>query len=219
MSGLFFCKGDCMLTLEQLEQLNTTPKVSDISLLLLLQLYKNTLCDRVFQYVLREGDKCFTVELVFREENLCHILGIQHIRARRSKVYRGIEGYEAIERGELTFNKLKLINRNGFNSIKQRIKYFVLLRKLLDSPSVIRFNGSLISDCSVVCDIMLYDDASSYRIHLGIENKSDNEYFPKTFIVENDNGDRFTKDQTVLSIESISVIDTSSIQSVTPAIL
>ena len=196
-----------MLTLEQLEQLNTAPKVCDMSLLLLLQLYKDTLCGRVFRYILREGDSCFTVDLVFREENLCHILGIQHIKAKKSKIYRGTSGYQAIERGELTFDKLKLINKNGFKSIKQRLRYFVLLKKLLHSPTAIRFNGSLINDCYVDCDIMLYDDVSEYRIHLGIDKKNGNEYFPKTFVVENDNGDKFTHGQTVLSVESIEVVD------------
>lgn len=57
-----------------------------ISLQEIQKFYAEKLENRIFQYTLRGGQ---VIELAFYKENLCHLLGIQHV----------ISGYIAVKAG------------------------------------------------------------------------------------------------------------------------
>jgi hypothetical protein len=196
-----------MLTIEQLQGLTALPKMSDISLKLLLEFYEANLCGREFKYDLADDTGTnHSVSLVFRNENFCHLLGLQHIKSSGSKIIQGVRGAQDIKDGRVTFDTLKTVNAGRFKSVKYRIQYFPFLLQLLQNPSVIQFDPALVNDCVITCDLMLHEDYESRKVHLGIEKNTDGEYFAKTYMIENKCGTRYIENQKPLTIQSSQII-------------
>ena len=60
---------------------------------------------------------------------------------------------------------------------------------------IIKFNN-IIGHSKITCEFILYDTQYERRIHLGIEKDEKREiYYPRTFIVERGNSDRFIINQ------------------------
>jgi hypothetical protein len=196
-----------MLTIEQLQTLTTLPNMTDISLKLLLEFYESNLCGKAFNYVLADDEgNIYPVNLLFHNDNFCHLLGLQYIKAPGSKVAKGARGVQDIRAGVITFDTLKRVNKGRFKSVKYRIQYFPFLLQLLQNPSAIQFDPSLVTDCIITCDLILYDDYETRKVHLGVEKNTDGDYFAKTFVIENKCGTRYIENQKTLTIQSSQII-------------
>ena len=71
--------------------------MNTVVLLDLLKLYEKELCNKIFSFKLSNGQ---IIKLRFFREQLCHLLGIQHIY--ENKKYLGASGYEKILTGKIT---------------------------------------------------------------------------------------------------------------------
>ncbi|WP_206813120.1 PBECR4 domain-containing protein [Paradesulfitobacterium ferrireducens] len=188
-----------MYTKEQLRQLTAAPKISEISLQLLQEFYDEYICSNRFFYEFKGG---LVIELDFYPEGLAHLLGIHHVHDR----FKGISAYDEIKTGRLTFDVLRSTNKTKFKSIKHRLTHFPFISQLLENPSVIKFDGTIIKDCKIKCEFILYDNHNNSIVHLGIESTGAQAiFYSKTFIIELNNGDKFIKDQQQMVLEKIRI--------------
>ena len=74
---------------------------------------------RMFKYKLNGK---IDVAIIFYRENLCHLLGLQHIYGK-NKEYLGINGYNKIKNGQLIKNNLKKHNKAEYNRIEIKLDY------------------------------------------------------------------------------------------------
>jgi len=196
-----------MYTIQDLASITTAPSIDDISLQLLQSFYDSYLLDNVFCYNLVDKvGKSIPVELGFLERDFCHLLGLHHITGNGTgRKVRGEDGYQRIKRGNVNFNTLRAANPSQFNNMKDRIKHFPLVYQLLQDPSVVQFDQSIVSNCMIACSMFLHDDYSTTKLHLGIASDTSPNFHSKTFIVERRNGTRYIQNQQHLIVDSISI--------------
>ncbi len=75
----------------------------------LLDIYEKELCNHIFKYQLNYK---IDIEIAFYKENLCHLLGLQHIYGKNRK-YLGINGYDKIKKNQLKRSDLFLRQENS----------------------------------------------------------------------------------------------------------
>lgn len=197
-----------MLTVSELQSLTEMPIMSDISLKLLLEFYESSLCNNIFNYQLEDSNgNEFPVKLSFYNPEFCHLLGLHYIEGNGSTIVKGQRGCESIKDESVTFKTLKIVNAESFAKIKDRIRYFPFIYQLLHNPSIVQFNPNVVSGGSLLtCDLIFHQpNCMSKRIHLGIENKGTDIYFPKTYMVEKNNGTKYIDNQNPLTIKNFLV--------------
>lgn len=174
-------------------------KSSAINLIDFASIYQKELLPYQFIYDLSSGE---TVKLEFSESNFCHLLGIQYIDPNRADL-RGTLGYNQICSGTITYDGLKSINRNALNSFcKDKMRFFDELPTLLKNPNVVIFDKSLTTvQTKVDCDFFLYNDdlSSTKNIMLGV-GRDTNNHFPRTYLIESNQNNRFLKGQTPVDV-------------------
>ncbi|MED4534850.1 PBECR4 domain-containing protein [Metabacillus fastidiosus] len=171
-----------MLSVTDFLTIQAKPKEADISLQTIQEFYKEHLCNRLFVFEL-EDDSRPVVKLRFEENNLPHLLGIQHIMKgiKKSHLYIGQSGYDLMKNGTLTLNLLKTTNKSWYKSKKDRILYFPFVYQILNNPTAIIFDNS-IANTNIDVDIILYNKLNNIYLHLGIDRSSGSEfYYPKSF--------------------------------------
>lgn len=197
-----------MLTISELRELTSMPTMSDISLKLLLEFYESTLSNNIFNYQLKDStENEFSVKLSFYSPEFCHLLGLHYIQGNGSTLIQGKRGCDSIKNESVTFKTLKAVNAESFGKIKDRIRFFPFVYQLLHDPSIIQFNPSVVDGNSLLkCDLIFHkSDFLTKRIHLGIENKGNNEYFPKTYMIEKNNGTKYIANQKPLTIVDFNI--------------
>ena len=161
-----------------------------ISLKLLLNNYNCNLCNKIFKYTVlnrtrNNGDR---IIIRFYNENLCHLLGLQHVYHKSSK-YLGKNGYNLIEDEKLTIKSLKKHNEKGYNFIKIKLKHFDEIYDIMINGSLIRFNPDKVFPKTYIsADFMLVKDNTTYILHLFLrrENNNTDNYAPVSFVVHTD---------------------------------
>lgn len=100
--------------------------------------------------------------------------------------YKGVKGWDNIEKGILDFNILKSVNRRMFKSVKANFTFYYLLPHLIQSPHAVSYDKTkVIPETDIECEILFHDTYNNAVIHLGIElNSSGNYYIPRTFLIE-----------------------------------
>lgn len=193
-----------MLTTNDLLNLTRVPKISEISLKLLQEFYDMHICPNKYVFHLENED---IIELEFLDVNFCHLMGFQHIVPfKLNKFYGGENGYMGVFNEEITIKKLRSIDIKKFSRNKDKLLCFSHLYKLLRNCEIVKFNNDLIHS-KISCEFLLYDTQYERRIHLGIEkDEKRGVYYPRTFLVERDNGDRFVQNQEHLKIVNREVI-------------
>ena len=89
---------------------------------------------------------------------------------------------------------------------KEKILCFSFMYELLRHCEIIKFNKTT-GHSKISCEFILYDTHFERRIHLGIEKDEKREiYYPRTFIVERDNSDRFIINQEYMKIINKKII-------------
>ncbi len=152
----------------------------------ILDVYENELCGRMFKYKLNGK---IDVEIVFYRENLCHLLGLQHIYGKNKK-YLGINGYNKIKNGQLKRSNLKKHNKAEYNRIEIKLDHFDEILEMLKSGEFIKFYQYRTKPLSmIVADFIIYHGKSEYILHLFLrqERSGRNQYSPVSFIVKSNN--------------------------------
>lgn len=203
-----------MYTANDLKNLKTNPRINDIETTILQEFYELYLMPFIFNYNItyKDGNK-ETIKLMFNKENFCHLIGIESIvkySVRNSDLYnyKGEYGWNNIKLRNITFNKLKRINRNKFKSIKAKFVFFYLIPHILENPIIVNFDKTKVNPptTNIDCKILFYCNEQNAIIHLGI-SKSGIFYFPKTFFVEkinqnNNFQDIYTMNQEKITLEN-----------------
>ena len=193
-----------MLSTDDLLNLTRMPKISEISFKLLQEFYDIYICPNI--YVFELEDKT-VIKLEFLDVNLCHLMGFQHIVPYKlKKYYSGENGYLGIVNENITIKKLRSIDERKFSKDKDKILCFSYIYQLLKQCEIIRFD-KIESSSKISCEFLLYDSNYERRIHLGIEkDEKRGVYYPRTFFVERDNGDRFIINQEHVKIIKKAII-------------
>lgn len=162
--------------------------MSDIDLQALLNYYDTNLCNRLFRYVISNGQ---IVDIIFYKEQLCHLLGLQYIY-NGDKHYLGAKGYQKIKSGTVTTNALIAHNKKQFNFIKDRLAHFCELSDLLKYGQLIRFyQDRVYPHTQITAEYLISKDNKAYILHLFLrkENFSEqkNLYAPISFIIKSNN--------------------------------
>lgn len=187
-----------MHTVEDLLTIQRMPRESEISLQVIQQFYKKYLCDRIYVYQLASGEE---VRFAFKEDNLCHLLGIQHIL----KPYRfqGQSGYDLLADGTVTIQFLKQKNKQGYKSKKHRILYFPFLYQLVLAPILIQSESEGQSG-NMQYELIVYNQVDCKYLHLGLRKKEDRDfYYPVSFF--EDGRDRYVSGQPVRLVHTVHV--------------
>ena len=193
-----------MLTTDELLDLTRLPKISEISLKLLQEFYDIHICPSIYMFELENKS---SIKLEFLDVNLCHLMGLQHIVPYKlKKFYGGENGYMGVFNEDITIRKLKDIDERKFSRDKDKILCFSFIYQLLRNCEIIKFNN-IKGNSKITCEFILYNTHYERRIHLGIEkDEVRGVYYPRTFIVERDNGDRL-----VINQEKIKILNTKII--------
>ena len=157
--------------------------MSKIYLKTILQLYEAQLCDRRFYYETADGQ---TVTISFYREQLCHLMGLQHVFGRDRR-YLGKTGFEKIKRGALTAQKIKLHDRPAFDQIKERLLCFQELPMLMQCGDLIRFNAdNTYPRTRIEADLLVFQEQQAHLLHLFLrkENAQSDQYAPVSFVVK-----------------------------------
>ncbi len=204
-----------MYKAEELINLETKPRINDISLKIIKDFYFMYLMPFFYNYVVKDfvGEKRF--ELRFDSERLCHLLGVESIAKGQVKYkdlcqYRGDRGWNNIENGVLDFKHLKNLNKRQFNNVKAKFVYFYLIPNLIEKPLAVYFDGSKVNPpVRIQSEILFYSTYENAVIHLGIDKADDEDYYyPRTFFVEKlgekNVEDIYTKNQIEIEVKKLS---------------
>jgi hypothetical protein len=185
-----------------------------ISLQEIQKFYAERLENRIFQYTLRGGQ---VIELVFYKENLCHLLGIQHI-IPSNKEYIGIRGYRKIESGVLTTDFLRKHNENQYRQMRGRIGKFMEVANLLLNGSVYRFYFLRQKESKIRADYIVYWHNMESKLYSNLflarersllsDAKKSNAYTAISYTVmkEKDDHDMYIRNQEYKEVEKFQII-------------
>lgn len=160
-------------------------KYSAIDLQSLQSIYDTDILPYEYHYELDDGT---FVSVRFEQSQLAHLLGIQKVDHSRADL-KGQKCYDEIRNGNLTFTKLKAINRSRVaQECKDKMRYFDELPNLLDSPDCVEFDVDASGKRTRIrMKFALKADrlSSGKTLILGVDttgNRSD--YFPRTWLIE-----------------------------------
>lgn len=145
------------------------------------------------------------IEFYFKKNGLKHLLGIQ------KTIFDNLNAdlvYKQISEEILTFNKLK--KQKHFSDIETRILNFSRIKDLLNlkpGDEIIKFDKSLLKNCTLNSKYIIHNDKTGETLHLGLA-KDSNGYYPETWFVRNSKSpDKYIKGQEKIKIEKIEKIE------------
>lgn len=195
---------------EELRTLSIKPKINDIDLPILKDFYTMYLMPFIYTYTINNEKSSRQLQLRFDDIRLCHLLGLESIATGQVKYkelsqYRGKNGWENIENGNLTFKHLKSLNQKKFRSVKAKFVYFYLIPDLLEKPLGVIFDKEKVNPpVKIESEILFYSTYENAVIHLGIDKEEDDDfYYPRSFFVEKlgkDTVDKYTVHQTAIDV-------------------
>lgn len=195
---------------EELRTLSIKPKINDIDLPILKDFYTMYLMPFIYTYTINNEKSSQQLQLRFDNIRLCHLLGLESIATGQVKYkelsqYRGKNGWENIENGNLTFKHLKSLNQKKFRSVKAKFVYFYLIPDLLEKPLGVIFDKEKVNPpVKIESEILFYSTYENAVIHLGIDKEEDDDfYYPRSFFVEKlgkDTVDKYTVHQTAIDV-------------------
>ena len=145
------------------------------------------------------------IEFNFKKEHIKHLLGLH--KTLFDKFYATLV-YKKIKKGQITLEKLK--KDRSFSDIETRVLKFSRIKDLLNlknGDEIIEFKSSLLSNCDLKSEFIIYDEETGETLHLGIA-KGNLKYYPETwFIRENKDVDKYIKNQKRVKIKSFKKIE------------
>lgn len=144
------------------------------------------------------------IEFNFKKEHIKHLLGLH--KTIFDKFYATFI-YKKIKKAEITLEKLK--NDNNFSDIETRVLKFARIKDLLNlkpGDEIIEFDSSLLQNCDLKSEYIIYDEETGETLHLGLA-KGNIKYYPETwFIRENKEPDKYIKGQKRVKVKSFQKI-------------
>lgn len=200
-----------MYSCMELKSLTINPRINNISLDLLREYYEMFLYPFEYHYSIRDNKEQYEIKLRFDKENLSHLLGLESIvknnlNRKEIKKYKGVQGWDNIKNGDITINSLKSINKKRFKDGKNKLVFFYLLPRLIESPKAIYFDNSKVNpQTKIQSKILFFNDYDRSILHLGIEPNDENTYYvPRTFFIERitdtNSGTKYIKDQQMIEL-------------------
>jgi len=185
-----------------------------ISLQEIQQFYIDNLENRIFRYKLRGGQ---VIDLAFHKENLCHLLGIQHIFPK-NKEFVGIRGYKKIQDGTLTIATMRKYNATQYRQMRNRIEKFMEVAHLLVSGSIYKFYFMRQKESNIRADFIIYWHNEEHGLYsnlflakecsLILADKDDRAYIAISYTVmkEKDDHDKYIRDKEYKEVEAFQII-------------
>lgn len=177
-----------MLDIHTFAQLTRNPSITDISLKMLQDYYDHYLLNNTYEYHLQDGQ---TIEVPFKEKDLCHLLGIKKlvegtIHSSHLINYYGEKGYQNIKDGTLDFAALRNIGKKRFNFSKDKWVFFFLVHRMAEAPHNNIFVEFAPKEGSrVPVKFLVYDVCENAVGHLGINYSEDKKvWFPQSYMTE-----------------------------------
>ncbi|WP_336771325.1 PBECR4 domain-containing protein [Bacillus bombysepticus] len=197
-----------MLSVTDLLTIKVKPTRSEISLLTIQQFYKEHLCDRLFVYSTDDPQRP-QIKLRFKEENLGHLLGLQHIfeETKHGTKYVGQSGYDLIKTGELTFDLMRKTKKSGYKENETRILFFPFVYQILHNPDSVIFDPeSLTIRTKLKADLIFYNELNKRYLHLFLDHykKRPEIYFAKSFFDRKN--DKLIAGQTSVNVTKMDII-------------
>lgn len=206
-----------LLSLEDLVSLERKTALHEISVSLLAEYYLNYLVPNTYVFELENG---VTIDLIFKKNDFCHLIGVQQIaRARYNNdvkkgknkkintyLYSGKDGFKRALDGKAEFSHLANLYRPEFQKQEkfEKFNFFHLIHRLLESTQIQVVNFVKLNDSDITCEFIFHDEYDQALLHLGIEQQGDKtRYFPKTFFgryLSTNNHDKFITGQTSIAI-------------------
>lgn len=197
---------------EDLRTLSIKPKINDIDLPILKDFYAMYLMPFIYTYTITSEETNRQLQLRFDDIRLCHLLGLEsiatgHVKYKDLCQYRGRNGWDNIEAGDLTFKHLKALNQQKFKSVKAKFVYFYLIPDLLENPLGVIFDKEKVNPpVKIESEILFYSTYENAVIHLGIDKEDNGDfYYPRSFFVEklgkDTVKDKYTIHQTAINVK------------------
>lgn len=158
---------------------------------------------KFYEFIIElENDKI--IKFNFKKEHIKHLLGLH--KTLFNKFYATFI-YKKIKQGHITFEKLK--KDKNFSDIETRVLKFSRIKDLLNlnpGDEIIEFNSSLLTNCNLKSEYIIFNKNTGGTLHLGLA-KGSKKYYPETwFIRENKNSDKYIKGQKKIKIRNFKKI-------------
>lgn len=177
-------KGDKVLEVTDLENINYIPKESELTLKLLVDFYEQYLCKRIYVFILEDGEK---VKIFFKDTSeIFHVSGIDHI-------YEGMpmdskRFINEIRKNNITFEHLKNINLAAYKDYIDRIRSMYCIDTIMKNCEYLFFSENKIPDSTIKITYLLLKGLDGKNLHLGIDTyKKGKPYFLRTLLVTEKN--------------------------------
>lgn len=191
------------------QKTNTSPSKDQITLKDIVEFYESQICPYRYTYICEHDLK---LSFTFEDENLCHLLfGTIDRTFYKRKDYVGKLGYNNIKEGIVTLNNLPpVICSKGIH----RLLNFILISKILSSPTVIIFNNNLIkqngknylNSCIQARFLLAKQIAPSNYIHLFLNLEGPKKILvPKSFFPNRE--DNYIREQTIFKTIGTPIIE------------
>jgi hypothetical protein len=161
------------LSSQDLLSIQTMPSPTEVTLQTIASFYEEHLCNRQFLYELKHKQQ--EVRLRFKQGDLCHLLGIQHIL--NGSENRGERGFQKLKTGANTLRTLEQANIGNYQDMEYRILYFPFVYQLIHNPKVVINDPH---DRSLVrAQFSFYNNVSEHYVELKLrtENSSNPNFF------------------------------------------
>lgn len=170
------------------------PSSSTTSLAQLANRFEDELADRTFVYTFRSpGGQKYTANLEFERSGFCHLFSIGSIAkgcVRDEDEYAGMRGWKNIRNGTITFEKLQVMNPEGFAYYSKEYDLADALFQTIRHPQAVLFDASKVPGSKLKSDILLYGVYGGRTVHLGICADRDGSWFARSYFVRDNAQDR-----------------------------
>lgn len=198
-----------MLEVEDLINIQYIPKISEISLPLLVDFYEQYLCKRFFIFELEDGRK---VKLFFKDASeILHISGVDHIYENMHM--DGTRFVEGIQNNTIDFDMLENINRAAYTDYINRIRSVACIDTIIKNCEYLWFADGKIPGSRIKVKYLLLKGLDGKNIHLGIDTyKEGRPYYSKTLLVTEGNSSSkyIDKVDSRLRVCTIDIVDKNS---------
>ncbi len=195
-----------MLNVTDLINIQYIPKITDISLMLLVDFYEQYLCKRIFIFELVDGRR---IKIFFKDTSeIFHVAGINHIYGNMQM--DGTHFIDGIKNKSIDFSTLENINKAAYTDYIDRIRGFACIDTVLKNCDYLWFPSGMIPDSTIKVKYLLLKGLDDKNLHLGIDSyKEGRPYFSKTFLVTDGKGlsKYVDKAENRLRVMSIEIID------------
>lgn len=165
--------------------------MQEVNLKQLLLNYTANLCDKKFIYKLQKDEK---ITIVFFRESLCHLMGLQYVFDYDTR-YLGGKGYKKIQEESVTVETLKKHNKKQYGFIKERLRHFDEILKLLRDGEMISFSEEKVKGGTYIkADFVVFNYDEEYILHLFLRKEMNTDvYTPVSYVVQTKNDERANK--------------------------